>query len=570
MSIILGINCLHSDSSACIIKDGVLEFAIEEERINREKHTSDLPIKAINECLIHTNTKENEITHIAFNTKPNSNFFQKLKFLIKNLNFKNNFVKRYKNKSLLNKIFKEKFNFNKNVKFFFIEHHLAHIASSFYASNFDKAIGLSIDGSGDFVSMMIAECEKSKIMFKKKLYFPNSLGIFYQAMTQFIGFKNFGDEYKMMGLASYGKPIYFEKLKKNLFLDKDEFLTLNPFYFNHYKTNFNYSHIFSNNQLPIYNEKLKDLFKEESSKNKADSFKKDFAASVQKIYEHFFIKIINYIEKSNFSNNLVFAGGCALNSTANNLIINNKTFQNVFIPVAPGDNGGCLGAAFYVSRENLKKNNNFNNPFIGNKYSDEEIKKLIEKKYLNAINYEKFKTETDKYDTATDIIINKGVVGWFQDKMEFGPRALGNRSILADPRNPNVKDLINIKIKRREKFRPFAPSILADHQKNWYNEKFDGKYMSAVMKVREEKKKFIPGVVHIDDTSRVQTVTKNSNMNFYNLINNFYKKTQIPLILNTSFNENEPIVRTPDEAIDCLLRTNMDALFIGSFIITKK
>ena len=570
MSIILGINCLHSDSSACIIKDGVLEFAIEEERINREKHTSDLPIKAINECLIHTNTKENEITHIAFNTKPNSNFFQKLKFLIKNLNFKNNFVKRYKNKSLLNKIFKEKFNFNKNVKFFFIEHHLAHIASSFYASNFDKAIGLSIDGSGDFVSMMIAECEKSKIMFKKKLYFPNSLGIFYQAMTQFIGFKNFGDEYKMMGLASYGKPIYFEKLKKNLFLDKDEFFTLNPFYFNHYKTNFNYSHIFSNNQLPIYNEKLKDLFKEESSKNKADSFKKDFAASVQKIYEHFFIKIINYIEKSNFSNNLVFAGGCALNSTANNLIINNKTFQNVFIPVAPGDNGGCLGAAFYVSRENLKKNNNFNNPFVGNKYSDEEIKKLIEKKYLNAINYEKFKTETDKYDTATDIIINKGVVGWFQDKMEFGPRALGNRSILADPRNPNVKDLINIKIKRREKFRPFAPSILADHQKNWYNEKFDGKYMSAVMKVREEKKKFIPGVVHIDDTSRVQTVTKNSNMNFYNLINNFYKKTQIPLILNTSFNENEPIVRTPDEAIDCLLRTNMDALFIGSFIITKK
>ncbi len=224
MSIILGINCLHSDSSACIIKDGVLEFAIEEERINREKHTSDLPIKAINECLIHTNTKENEITHIAFNTKPNSNFFQKLKFLIKNLNFKNNFVKRYKNKSLLNKIFKEKFNFNKNVKFFFIEHHLAHIASSFYASNFDKAIGLSIDGSGDFVSMMIAECEKSKIMFKKKLYFPNSLGIFYQAMTQFIGFKNFGDEYKMMGLASYGKPIYFEKLKKIYFWIKMNFL----------------------------------------------------------------------------------------------------------------------------------------------------------------------------------------------------------------------------------------------------------------------------------------------------------------------------------------------------------
>ncbi len=489
MSIILGINCLHADSSACLIKDGKLEFAIEEERLNRIKHTSDLPILSIKECLKKTNTNENEITHIAFNTNPKSNFFKKLKFLLQKFDFKNNFIKRYKDKKLLNKIFQHKFNFNDKVKFIFVEHHLAHISSAFFASNFDNAIGLSIDGSGDFTSLMIAECNNKEIKVKKKIYFPDSLGIFYHAMTQFIGFKNFGDEYKMMGLASYGDPIYFDKLINNLFLNSKNIFKLNLDFFNHDNVNFNYSHVDIERMPNIYSNKLNNLFEPDISANKPEIFRKNFSASVQKVYEFYFDKILNEINLNKFSKNLVFAGGCALNSSANNMLLSKKFTKNFFIPVAPGDNGGCLGAAFYVCKKKII-DNNFDNPFLGTAYDDVEIENIIKRKYLEKINYRKFKNENEKYDFASNIIINKGVIGWFQDRMEFGPRALGNRSILADPRNKNIKNLINLKIKRRESFRPFAPSVLSDFQQDWFKEIYSNQYMSSVMRARNEKKKF--------------------------------------------------------------------------------
>jgi len=571
MSIILGINCYHADSSACIIVNGKLEFAIEEERLNREKHTSKLPILSIKECLRFTNIREDEITHVAFNTKPNSNFLNKLKFFIKEFNFKSNFFKRYQDKKILDKIFRQKFNFNKNIKFYFIEHHIAHIASAFYASNFKKATGLSIDGSGDFTTLMVTKCNKNKIDIVKKISFPDSLGIFYHSMTQFLGFKKFGDEYKVMGLASYGKPIYYNKLKDNLFnIDKDYF-KLNMKFFNHAKSNFNYSSDTINSLPDIFNDNLKELFKDELNKTEILIFKKNFAASVQKIYEYYFKKILKKIKKLNFSDNLVFAGGCALNSTANNILISYKYFKNIFIPFAPGDNGGCLGAAFYVSKKiNINNiNNNFDNPYIGPKFDSTEIQNIILSNYKNKVIYKKLTSDDEKYILASDIIINKGVIGWFQNRMEFGPRSLGNRSILADPRNPDIKNLINLKVKRRENFRPFAPSILAENQNDWFEEDYSNKYMSSVMRVKDVKKKIIPGVVHIDNTSRVQTVYKNTNNSFYKLINTFYKKTGIPILLNTSFNENEPIVNSPENAIDCLLRTNIDGLFIENFFIKK-
>ena len=567
MSIILGLNCYHTDTAACIIKNGKLEFAIEEERLNRKKHTSDLPILSIKECLKQTNTKENEITHIAFNTNPNSNFYVKLKFLFKKFDFKNNFIKRYQDKKSLNKIFNDKFKFSKKVKYIFVEHHLAHIASAFFASQFDKAIGLSIDGSGDFTSLMIVECNHNELKIKERLHFPNSLGIFYHAMTQFIGFKNFGDEYKMMGLASYGRPLYFQKIIDNLFLNSNNFFKLNLDYFNHDHMNFNYSHINSNNIPLIFNEKLNILFKSEIKSIKPEIFKQNFAASVQKVYEFFFNKIIKKIISNNFSKNLVFAGGCALNSTANKILLNNDQIDRVFIPVAPGDNGGSLGAAFYVCKNYEKKN--FDNPYLGTSFSESEVESILENKFINKVKYKKINSNNEKYNLATDLIIDNSVIGWFQGSMEFGPRALGNRSILADPRNPKIKELINLKIKRRESFRPFAPSILSDFQNEWFNEKFNNEYMSSVMTPRKNKASLIPGVIHIDNTSRVQTVFEKKNKNFYNLILNFYNKTKIPMLLNTSFNENEPIVRSPEEAIDCLLRTNMDALFINNFIIKK-
>ena len=569
MSIILGLNCYHSDTAACIIKDGKLEFAIEEERLNRKKHTSDLPILSIKECLEQTNTKEHEITHIAFNTNPNSNFYRKFKFLIRKFSFKNNLLARYKDKKLLNKIFYQKFNFNKNVRFIFVEHHLAHISSAFFASKFKKAIGLSIDGSGDFTSVMIAECNLNKIKIKERLYFPDSLGIFYHAMTQFIGFKNFGEEYKMMGLASYGKPIYFQKIIDNLFFNTKNFFKLNLNFFKHDKIDFNYSHLNTVNIPSIYDEKLNILFKSEKDLINPEIFKQNFAASVQKVYEYYFSKILGKINSHKFSRNLVFAGGCALNSSANKILLNNEYIDDVFIPVAPGDNGGSLGAAFYVCR-NHKNKINFDNAYLGTSYLDDEVEDIIKNKFSNKVDYKKINHETEKYNLASELIINNNVIGWFQGKMEFGPRALGNRSILADPRNPNIKELINLKIKKRENFRPFAPSILSDFQNDWFKEKFDNKYMSSVMTPKNDKVNLIPGVVHIDNTSRVQTVCKKKNKDFYKLILEFYKKTNIPMLLNTSFNENEPIVKSPSEALQCLLRTNMDALFINNFFIQKK
>ena len=567
MSVILGLNCYHADTSACLIKNGKLVFAIEEERLNREKHTSELPILSIKECLNQTSTKEDEITHIAFNTNPNSNFLKKLVFVLSKLNFKNNYIKRYNDKKKLDEIFLNKFNFNKNIKFHFIEHHLAHISSAFYASKFNDALGISIDGSGDFNTLMITECSKRGIKIKKKVYFPDSLGIFYHAMTQFIGFKNFGDEYKMMGLASYGKPIYFEKIKENLFIKSKELFKLNLDYFDHQKIDFDYSHINSTLIPNIYSKNLEILFQNESNNIDKDIFKKNFAASVQKVYEYFFEKILKNINLSSFSDNIVFAGGCALNSSANNFLISKNFKKKIFIPVAPGDNGGCLGAAFYVCKDKVK-NNNFNNPYIGTQFNNDEILESLQK-YKNKIISKNILEKNEKYNIASDIIINNGVIGWFQDRMEFGPRALGNRSILADPRNKNIKELINTKIKRRESFRPFAPSILSDMQSEWFEEKFDNIYMSAVMTPKKNKANLIPGVVHIDNTSRVQTVYREMNNKFYELIHNFYLKTNVPILLNTSFNESEPIVRTPDEAIECLLRTNMDALFINSFFVKK-
>ena len=249
-------------------------------------------------------------------------------------------------------------------------------------------------------------------------------------------------------------------------------------------------------------------------------------------------------------------------------MINKNFSKNIFIPVAPGDNGGCLGAAFYVCKDKVK-NNNFDNPYIGTSYNDKEVREVIELKYSNKITYKKLQSDEEKYDLASELIIDKGVIGWFQQKMEFGPRSLGNRSILADPRNPKIKDLINLKIKGRETFRPFAPSILSTMQENWYEEKFDNKYMSSIMTPKKDKAHLIPGVVHVDNTSRVQTVFEETNKDFYKLILNFYYKTNVPVLLNTSFNENEPIVRSPEEAIECLLRTNMDALFINNFFIKK-
>jgi carbamoyltransferase len=573
MTIILGINALHSDSSACIINNGELVCAIEEERLNRKKHTAEFPILAIEECIKIAGINKNYITDIAINNNPKSNILPKLFFTIKNIKMQkdNEFIKRFKSKINLKKFICDKLNIKKNVIFHNIEHHLSHIASAYFPSNFNKTNALSIDGSGDFVSLAIGECNDKKIKITNKIYFPDSLGIFYQAMTQFLGFKNYGDEYKIMGLAPYGKPLYFEKIKNNLFKESKLFFKLNQKFFIHNDINFKYQNKITENITDIYNDKLDLLFKEDLEKSDTlENFKKNFASSTQKIFEHFFEKILNYISSKNYSPNLVYAGGCALNSSANNILTSKKYFENFFIPMAPGDNGGAIGAALLVNSKYNSNQKNFSNPYLGNSYNDNEIELTINSKFKNLIKFQKLDNISNTCDLASNMIANGKVIGWFQGKMEFGPRALGNRSILADPRNPNMKKIINQKIKKRENFRPFAPSVLAEFQDSWFEENFDNKYMSSVMTVKKEKKEIIPAVVHIDGTSRVQTVKRENNENYYNLISSFYSKTRVPILLNTSFNENEPIVRTLEETLECFLRTDIDALFINLFLVQKK
>ncbi len=572
MKIIIGINANHADSSACIIIDGKLIAAIEEERLNRIKHFSGYPILSIQECIRIANIKSTQITDIAFNTKPLSNIFPKSLFFLKNFSLKKNQpIKRVLKKINVKKKLIENFELNKNVKFHFIEHHLAHIASAFYPSGLKKANGLSIDGSGDFVTCAIAECENNLIKIKKKTFFPHSLGIFYHGMTQFLGFKNYGEEYKMMGLAAYGKPKYFEKIKKNLFIDvSNDLFKLNLDYFNHQKPGYKYITGDSLEIDQIYQKKLSDLFFDEiNQEDNYEEFQKNFASSVQKVYEFFFEKIILKIVKKNFSNNLVYSGGCALNSTANQYITNNNHFKNVYINYAPGDNGGAIGAALMVSAYSNKSLENYKSPYLGKKFSNDEILSVLKSdNYKNKISYEIIE-DKKLFDISAKIISEGNIIGWFQDKMEFGPRALGNRSILADPTKPNMKDIINKKIKRRESFRPFAPVTLKEFQNEWFESKFLSQYMSSLSIVKKDKQKIIPAITHVDGTARVQIVEKSTNFKLATLIESFKKITNVPVLLNTSFNENEPIVMKPEEALDCILRNDLDYLIISNFIIKK-
>ena len=574
MKIILGINAHHADSSACIIINNKIVVAMEEERISRKKHFSGFPIESIRECLRIAKIEDTEVTDIAFNTKPLSNIIFKGLFFLKNLNLKNyNSISRYRKKLNIKSYLYKDFKFKKNIKIHYIEHHLAHIASAYYPSNYEDAVGLSIDGSGDFVTLAIAKCHNHRIKITEKVFFPNSLGIFYHAMTQFLGFKNYGDEYKIMGMAAYGEPKYFDKIKDNLFkLNDNDNFELNLHYFDHQKNNFKY--VADENLIidDIFNQNLSRLFVNElNDDHDQEQFKKDFACSVQKTYEHFFIKILEKIKNFKFSKNLVFAGGCALNSSANRVLTNNKKyFENVYIPFAPGDNGGAIGAALVVQAKSGYNLNNGGSPYLGKKFSDEYVQKLIISSPYNVKITSKFINDESQLCKTTAKLISEGkVIGWFQGKMEFGPRALGNRSILADPRNANMKSIINMKIKRRESFRHFAPSVLEKFQTDWFNDSFMSPYMYSLAFVKEEKKKIIPAITHIDGTARLQSVNFDTNPKFASLINAFYKITNVPILLNTSFNENEPIVMKPEEAIECLLRTDMDAVIINNFLIKK-
>ncbi len=576
MSIILGLNCYHADSSACIIINGKLEFGIEEERINRKKHWAGLPINSINACLINNNIKISDVTDVVINTNPYSNIKEKSIYFLKNYikgNKKFEIFKRTKNKfKLLDDLGKnfKKTRFNEKVKLHFVDHHISHIASAYYPSKFKKAIGLSVDGFGDFCSVAIAKCENKKIQVIDRVYFPHSLGVFYEAFTQLLGFENYGDEYKVMGLSSYGKPKFYDYINNKFFAHKNN-INLNLEYFNHIDKNFSYKFKGSPKQSKLLNKKVFSKF-DLINKSNFSNYKADLACSIQKIFEEKLMLIIKRIEKINFSKNLVYAGGCALNSLANKKIFESKIFNKIFIPYAPGDGGGSIGAALTIANKkyNYKSVQNLSSPYIGPKYDNNEIFEYIKKNNkLKKLKVKIYKNKSHLFNNIAHSIYKNKIVGYFNDRMEFGARALGNRSILANPCNPRIKEIINKRIKRRENFRPFAPAILEESKFQWFSSKYENPYMSSVEFIIENKRKLIPAVTHIDGTGRVQTVSKKININFYSIIKKFQSLSGVPIVLNTSFNENEPIVMDYKNAINCFLRTKMDILVLNNIIINR-
>ena len=576
-SYILGLNFLHSDTSACIFKNGKLIAAAEEERFTRLKHTSNFPINAINFCLNEAEIKFSDIDTVTINSNPFTSFQKKILFTLKNfkrykLAFKSisNIKKKVSLKKLISQNFDSENSFKGKIRY--VDHHISHILSSSSYSGFEKSVNLSIDGFGDFASAAWGTSEQNKISIDNKVFFPHSMGIFYQSITQFLGFKKYGDEYKVMGLSSYGNPTYQKQLSKLLY-NTDEGYKLNLKYFIHQDQN-----IFKNNKtgqieyFDLYSQELKNLIGDERKfDDEINQRHMDIAKSAQVVYENTLFTLLTSLYQKYKIKNLTLSGGCAMNSVANGKILKKTPFEKVYISPNPGDAGGSIGSAlFFLLEKGQKIENNINYAYLGSNYSDEDIEQVISQKDLKKNFFVKKYSDEDLYNFISDQLCLSKIIGWFQGKMEWGARALGNRSILADARNPKIKDIINKKIKKRESFRPFAPAILEEFTSQWFEIDKDVPYMSEVYKILKNKVNDLPGITHVDGTGRLQTVTKSNNNKFYCLIKNFYNKTNIPIVLNTSFNENEPIVESPGQAIDCFLRTNMDILVLGSWVISRK
>jgi len=579
--IILGINAFHPDSSACLLINGKVIFAIEEERLNRIKHWSGMPLLSIKSCMQSANISISDIDFVAINHNLLSNIFNKFKYFIKNkpyLNFYLEKFKNLKNKNNILNILKDNFgSLKKSCKLIGIDHHQSHLASAFYDSSFDNAVNLSIDAFGDFSSASWGVGNNYVIKIDEKILFPHSLGIFYEAFTQFLGFSNFGDEYKFMGLSSYGKPTEINSVKKIINLKKNGKFELNLDYFNHHKNRISYSW---DNVSPktniLFNKNVVKLFGISRIKDEPiSSYHYNLASSVQKQYEEVLFHILGHVYKKYEIDKLTLSGGCAQNSLANGKVLKNTKFNSLFIPSNPGDAGGAIGAAYTLWHRLRKTRPERNlNAYLGSDYTDNEIEKIIKvnngKLLAEKCSFVHYENEDLLCKFIAEEIAKEKVIGWFQGRMEWGPRALGNRSIIADPRSKNIKDIINSKIKRRESFRPFAPSILLEEANNWFlNFSDEEPFMSRVIEFTNNKKKLVPGVSHIDGTGRLQTVKQEQNPRYYKLIKYFFKNTGVPIILNTSFNENEPIVLNPQEALDCFLRTEMDILVMNNWVICR-
>ena len=562
---ILGISCYYHDSAAVLLKDGKIIFAAQEERFTRKKHDDSLPNNATKRALESVGIRIEDITAIGFYDKPLLKFFDRILTTYFKV-WPRGFVQYHK---AMQEWMTKKLWIPSNIKrqlgysgdIFFAQHHESHAASSYYCSGFSDAAIVTVDGVGEWATATIGYGKGGDMKLLKEIHFPHSLGLLYSAITYYLGFRVNSAEYKVMGLAPYGEPTQLEKLRKIIDVKEDGSFALNMEYFT-------YEH-----GMTMTGKRFSDLMGKPRRKPESplDQFHKDVARSVQELTNEIVLKIINHAKKICPSENLCMAGGVALNCVANGKILKSGIFKNIFVQPAAGDAGGALGVALLTwsrqfAHHDEQNTTRMTHTYLGPEYSNEEIEAFLKSQNIP---FQKL-SDDDLIDTVSSLLEGTNVIGWFQGRMEFGPRALGNRSIIADARNKENWQKVNMKIKFRESFRPFAPTVLEERVSDYFDLDQPSPFMLLVADVHPEKREEIPAVTHVDGSARIQTINHEQNSKYYDLIKEFENKTGCPVIINTSFNvRGEPIVESPKDALNCFLHTQMDYLVMGNFLIRK-
>jgi carbamoyltransferase len=592
--IILGINAYHGDASAAIVRDGKLIAAVEEERFNRFKHCAGFPAESVKYCLKAAGVSIENVNHIGISRDPSAHLHKKVLYAAtraaKNLAGGNGNGSKGKNgRGLIGAIGERLANSARvrdlkddlakqlgvpkgrfRAQFHNVEHHRAHLASSFYVSPFERAALLSIDGFGDFISTMWGVGEGTDVEVLGQVEYPHSTGILYTATTQFLGFPHYGDEGKVMGLAPYGVPRFMGEFREIIRTDEGGSFRLNLDFFRHHAEGVEMSWDEGSPHVGrIFSDEFERTFGPAREKGAPlTDRERDIAASLQRRLEEVAFHVLNHLHEKTGLADLGLSGGVAYNSVMNGKILLNTPFKRVFVQPAAGDSGTAVGVCYEIYNRLLKQPRAFHmeGAYTGPAFSDEEIRAELE---ASGLSYETYNDREVTKRAARDIA-DGAVVGWFQGRMEFGPRALGNRSIVVDPRRADMKDILNDRIKKREPFRPFAPSILEERVSDYFEQTHPAPTMLMVYQVREEKRTEVPAITHVDGSGRLQTVSRTTNPRYHQLISDFAELTGVPLVLNTSFNENEPIVCTPRHAIDCFLKTRMDVLYLGNHAVRRE
>ncbi len=597
--IILGLNAYHGDSAACLVRDGAIVAAAEEERFRRIKHWAGFPTMAITYCLNEAGVALGDVDIVAVNSDPGASFLKKVQFtLLQRPDFRfvvdrlRNQAKRQSIESELAAAFPSAVFKGRIVR---VEHHLAHLASCFLVSPFHEASVASIDGFGDFSSAAWGIGHGTAIDVEDRVHFPHSLGVFYQAVTQYLGFPNYGDEYKVMGLAPYGQPRFLAEMRKIVRLRERGRYELDTSYFRHHREKIDYAWEGGSPHVgTLYSAALEELLGPARSKEEPLSDRhRDLARSAQAMYEEAFFHLIGHLHERHGVDSLALAGGCAMNSVANGKVLRQSRFKRLYVQSAAGDAGGAIGAAIQawhqadtakavavpvvqprsLAGDSIAGRYIMEHAYLGPETSSDDIAELLEQRNselsANGCIVTRMSDESALCQVTAEAVARGDVVGWFQGRMEWGPRALGNRSIVCDPRRADMKDILNLKIKRRESFRPFAPSVQREYVGEWFEEEGDVPFMMQVYQIRPEKRSAVPAVTHVDGSGRLQSVYRETNSRYWQLIDAFRAATGVPMVLNTSFNENEPVVCSPQEALDCFLRTRMDLLVLGDWLVRR-